>query len=75
MRDQPATSGKRIAALGDGDVVTVVSGPVTDDAGGAWYKINDGDTEAWVFADFLIAAPSSSSSHFFLNVVARNNIQ
>ena len=62
MRDEPSTSGKRIAALGDGDVVTIVSGPQTDASGGSWYKISDGDTEAYVFAEFLIAAPSSSSS-------------
>ena len=65
MRDEPSTSGKRLGALGDGDVVTVVSGPVSDDDGGAWYKINDGDTDAYVAATYLVAAtdaPSSSSS-------------
>ncbi len=60
MRDAPSTDGKRIAALGDGDVVTVVSGPVTDGAGGAWYKINDGDINAYVSAQFLIAASAST---------------
>jgi len=60
LRDEPATSGKRLGALGDGDVVTVVSGPVTDGAGGAWYKINDGDINAYVSAQFLIAASAST---------------
>lgn len=62
MRDEPSPSGKRIAALGDGDVVTVVSGPETDSAGGVWYQINDGDTNAWVAAKYLIAAPATSAS-------------
>lgn len=62
MRDEPSTSGKRLGALGDGDVVTVVSGPETDDNGGGWYKITDGDINAWVSAKYLIAAPVASAS-------------
>ncbi len=68
MRDDASKSGKRLGALGDGDVVTIVSGPVTDSDGGAWYKINDGDINAFVFAQFLVASTSSSSSSSSANL-------
>src|SRR5206468_1228626 len=61
MRAAPSADGKRIAALGNGDVVTVVSGPTTDSAGGSWYKITDGDVDAYVSAAFLVAASSAST--------------
>lgn len=62
VRDEAATSGQKIATLGDGDVVTVVSGPWYDASSNGWYQVTDGSFTGYAFAGFLTASGGSSSS-------------
>lgn len=56
MRAGPSTSEDRLAGLGEGDVVQIMDGPVTDDNGDGWYLITDGDISAYVFGAYLTSA-------------------
>lgn len=64
IRTGPGTSAERIATLGDGDVVTVVDGPVYDGSGNGWYLVTDGAFQGYAYAGFLTSAgaPVSSAS-------------
>ncbi len=62
IRDEAATSGKQLATLGDGDVVTIVDGPWYDASSNGWYLISDGAMEGYAFAGFLTGTSSSSAS-------------
>lgn len=62
IRDEASTSGAKLAALGDGDVVSIVDGPWYDASSNGWYLISDGAMQGYVFAGFLTSAGSASSS-------------
>ena len=65
VRSNPNLNAEKVATLGDGDVVTIVSGPVYDGSSNGWYLISDGSFRAYAFAGFLTAA-GGSSSHLLL---------
>ena len=60
LRSGPSTGSEKVATLGDGDIVTIVDGPVYDGSSNGWYLVSDGSFQAYAFAGFL--APSGSSS-------------
>jgi murein DD-endopeptidase MepM/ murein hydrolase activator NlpD len=62
IRTGPGTDAEKIATLGDGDVVTVVDGPVYDGSSNGWYLITDGSFQGYGFAGFLTGSASSASS-------------
>ena len=39
--------------IADGNVVTIIDGPVTDDAGNAWYQVDYSSTIGWVHGGYL----------------------
>lgn len=66
IRTGPGTDAESIATLGDGDVVTIVDGPVYDGSSNGWYLVTDGSFQGYGFAGFLsttgsTSAPSASS--------------
>ena len=64
IRTGPSTGAERIATLGDGDVITVVDGPIYDGSSNGWYLVTDGSFQGYGFAGFLTSAgaPVASSS-------------
>jgi murein DD-endopeptidase MepM/ murein hydrolase activator NlpD len=62
IRTGPSTGAEKIATLGDGDVVTIVDGPVYDGASNGWYLISDGSFQGYGFAGFLASNGSAASS-------------
>ena len=48
VREQPSTSGKKLASLFNGDPITVL-----EDAGNGWYKISNGPTQGYIKGDYL----------------------
>ncbi|MEZ4504770.1 MAG: SH3 domain-containing protein [Thermomicrobiales bacterium] len=62
IRTGPNTGAETIATLGDGDVVTVVDGPVYDGSSNGWYLITDGSFQGYGFAGFLSAAGTAANA-------------
>ena len=62
IRTGPSTGGEKIATLGDGDVVTIVDGPVYDGSSNGWYLITDGSFQGYGFAGFLTSAGTTTAS-------------
>src|SRR4051794_1052324 len=53
LRQTPEYEGTLIAMYDEGVYVTVVDGPVTDDAGNYWYRVSVGDSVGYIVSDFL----------------------
>ncbi len=62
IRTGPSTGGEKIATLGDGDVVTIVDGPIYDGSSNGWYLITDGSFQGYGFAGFLTSAGTTTAS-------------
>ncbi len=62
IRTGPGTGGEKIATLGDGDVVTIVDGPIYDGSSNGWYLITDGSFQGYGFAGFLTSAGTTTAS-------------
>jgi murein DD-endopeptidase MepM/ murein hydrolase activator NlpD len=64
LREEPSVSGGKITAKRDGEVVTIVQGPVYDAANNGWYLVSDGSLRAYAFAGFLnqVSGPSTTTS-------------
>lgn len=62
LRMEPKTGSEQLAALKEGATVSVVQGPVFDNAGNGWYLVNNGSIRAYAYAGFLVASSSSSAS-------------
>ena len=62
VRAEAATTGQQLATLGDGDVVTIISGPWFDAASNGWYLVTDGSFEGYAFAGFLTSTGTTSRS-------------
>ncbi len=56
IRTGPSIGAEKIATLGDGDVVTIVDGPVYDGSSNGWYLVTDGSFQGYGFAGFLTSA-------------------
>ena len=56
IRTGPSTGAEKIATLGDGDVVTIVDGPIYDGSSNGWYLVTDGAFQGYGFAGFLMSA-------------------
>lgn len=56
VRSKPTTSADILTGFADGDVVQVMSGPVSDDDGNTWYKVTDGDVTGYATAEWLVLA-------------------
>jgi cell wall-associated NlpC family hydrolase len=63
IREGAGTAYDKIAFAGEGDVVSVLEGPLTDSAGVAWYKIQTSSAAGWMMAAYLAAkdAPASTA--------------
>jgi len=53
LRETPNYEGTLIAMYGEGVYVTVLDGPVTDDAGNYWYQVSVDEHVGYIVADFL----------------------
>jgi cell wall-associated NlpC family hydrolase len=53
LRETPNYEGTLIAMYDEGTAVTVVDGPVTDDAGNFWYQVSVNEQVGYIVADFL----------------------
>ena len=62
IRIGPSTGAEEIATLGDGDVVTIVDGPVYDGSSNGWYLITDGSFQGYGFAGFLTSAGATAAA-------------
>ena len=62
IRTGPSTGAEKIATLGDGDVVTIVDGPVYDGSSNGWYLISDGSFQGYGFAGFLASSGTTVSA-------------
>ena len=62
IRIGPSTGAEEIATLGDGDVVTIVDGPVYDGSSNGWYLITDGSFQGFGFAGFLASTGTAASA-------------
>src|SRR5262249_6634417 len=61
MRAQPSLSAPTVIALGEGDEVRVVGGPVSADRV-RWYQIRSGADTGWSVESYLVLAGSSAGS-------------
>ncbi|MGN6675713.1 MAG: NlpC/P60 family protein [Thermomicrobiales bacterium] len=57
----------------EGDILTVLDGPIQGDDGNYWYKINLNDTVGYIFADFLVL-PENAPLHPNRSAAAENHI-
>ncbi|HET9661816.1 MAG TPA: SH3 domain-containing protein [Thermomicrobiales bacterium] len=63
LRDEPSYAGSALTSVAEGDYVTVVDGPFTDDTDGTvWYQISSGDQTGYMLADYLSAADAVSAA-------------
>ncbi len=62
VRTGPSTGAEKIATLGDGDVVTIVDGPVYDGSSNGWYLVTDGSFQGYGFAGFLTSAGTTTAA-------------
>jgi uncharacterized protein YgiM (DUF1202 family) len=63
LRDQPSYGGAVLTTVPEGDFVTVVDGPFTDDTDGTiWYQISSGDQTGYMLSDYLSADESVSAA-------------
>ncbi len=53
LRETPNYEGTLIAMYDEGTYVTVVDGPVTDDAGNFWYQVSVNEQVGYIVAEFL----------------------
>jgi cell wall-associated NlpC family hydrolase len=53
VRAGASTQYERIGAVQEGDIVSVLDGPVKDGAGIAWFKVEIPGLQGWVMAEFL----------------------
>jgi len=66
LRGEPSREADIIGSANEGDRVTVIDGPYTDEAGEPWYLVDTGNATGYAIAEFLVArdgdAPSQQSS-------------
>jgi cell wall-associated NlpC family hydrolase len=61
LRTAPGVEAAILTALPEGAHVTVIGGPVSDDAGDPWYQVAAGGSSGWAFGAFLVSvAPDST---------------
>jgi len=60
IRADAAPDAAQVGSIDEGDVVQVMSGPVTDSAGNTWYKVTTGDVTGYADGDLLVPAPQPS---------------
>ncbi len=60
IRSAPNTGGKILTLLNPGATVAIQSGPVTDAAGIAWYKITAKGFTGYAMAQYLVQAPAAT---------------
>ena len=60
MRATASSSGKVLTLLNPGATVAIQSGPLTDEAGIAWYGITAKGYNGWVMARYLVQAPAAT---------------
>jgi cell wall-associated NlpC family hydrolase len=53
LRETPTYDGTLIAMYDEGTYVTVLDGPLTDDAGNYWYQVSVGNNTGYIVADYL----------------------
>jgi murein DD-endopeptidase MepM/ murein hydrolase activator NlpD len=53
VRNEPSLDGDVLTGILDGDIAQVMDGPFTDDDGGDWYKVTDGDVTGYASAEWL----------------------
>jgi len=47
LRDQPSTSGRQVGEIPGGSIVYVLEGPVCDNQGRAWWRVDYNGTQGW----------------------------
>jgi murein DD-endopeptidase MepM/ murein hydrolase activator NlpD len=62
LRLEPSMTAEKLDAARDGDTLTIVEGPVYDDANNGWYLVTSGPLRAWAYGGFLVAGGSSAES-------------
>ncbi|MEZ4499467.1 MAG: SH3 domain-containing protein [Thermomicrobiales bacterium] len=62
LRLEPSTSAEKLAAAKDGAALTIIEGPVYDDANNGWYLVTNGPLRAWAYAGYLVAGGSTASA-------------
>lgn len=53
LRDQASYGGAVLTIVGEGSVVTILDGPITDDSGNGWYQVDFSSTVGWVHGGYL----------------------
>ncbi|HET8632132.1 MAG TPA: SH3 domain-containing C40 family peptidase [Thermomicrobiales bacterium] len=62
VRSGPGYQYEVVGHAAEGDIVTVVDGPVAGDDGNPWYKVSTDVLTGYVFADFLVL-PENAPAH------------
>ncbi len=76
LRDQPSYAGNVLTSVAEGDYVTVVDGPFTDDTDGTiWYQVSVADQTGYMLSDYLSAADGSVSAAAVMTTTASVNLR
>ena len=62
LRTKPDTAAKVVGSVEEGDIVSVLEGPIWDAEGIAWYKVVANGTRAYMSADYLSVESNGSGS-------------